>query len=104
MRAAMPGFIARKLCPELIFVPVDFKKYTHYSDLTRKGLETGTLLLYRICSMIPHLFFLLTTWIHLFTLVFQKYDSNFLAASLDEAYLDITNVCQERGITGAEVS
>lgn len=33
----MPGFIARKLCPELIFVPVDFKKYTHYSDLTRKG-------------------------------------------------------------------
>ena len=37
VRAAMPGFIARKLCPELIFVPVDFKKYTYYSDLTRKG-------------------------------------------------------------------
>lgn len=34
----MPGFIARKLCPELIFVPVDFKKYTYYSDLTRKGI------------------------------------------------------------------
>lgn len=33
----MPGFIARRLCPELIFVPVDFKKYTHYSELTRKG-------------------------------------------------------------------
>lgn len=39
VRAAMPGFIARKLCPELIFVPVDFKKYTHYSNLTRKGLN-----------------------------------------------------------------
>lgn len=38
VRAAMPGFIALKLCPELIFVPTDFKKYTHYSDLTRKGL------------------------------------------------------------------
>lgn len=72
VRAAMPGFIARKLCPKLIFVPVDFKKYTHYSDLTRK--------------------------------VFQKYDSSFLAASLDEAYLDITNVCLERGITGEEVA
>lgn len=72
VRAAMPGFIARKLCPQLIFVPVDFKKYTHYSELTRK--------------------------------VFHKYDPNFLGASLDEAYLDITNVCQGRGITGAEVA
>jgi DNA polymerase kappa len=34
----MPGFIAKKLCPELIFVPVDFKKYTYSSDLTRKGI------------------------------------------------------------------
>lgn len=48
--------------------------------------------------------YVLTILIHLFTLVFQKYDSNFLAASLDEAYLDITNVCLERGITGGEVS
>lgn len=37
VRAAMPGFIAKRLCPQLIFVPLDFKKYTHYSDLTRKG-------------------------------------------------------------------
>lgn len=33
----MPGFIGRKLCPDLIFVPTDFKKYTHYSELTRRG-------------------------------------------------------------------
>ncbi|PSS19256.1 DNA polymerase [Actinidia chinensis var. chinensis] len=72
VRAAMPGFIARKLCPELIFVPVDFKKYTHYSDLTRK--------------------------------VFQNYDPNFMAASLDEAYLDITNACYERDATGGEIA
>ncbi|KAA8545772.1 hypothetical protein F0562_020777 [Nyssa sinensis] len=72
VRAAMPGFIARKLCPELIFVPVDFKKYIYYSDLTRK--------------------------------VFQKYDPNFLAASLDEAYLDITEVCKERGKIGGEIA
>ncbi|KZV50557.1 DNA polymerase kappa [Dorcoceras hygrometricum] len=72
VRAAMPGFIARKLCPELIFVPTDFKKYTYYSDLTRK--------------------------------VFQKYDPNFFAASLDEAYLDITNFCSDMGLTGGQVA
>ncbi|KAH6773137.1 DNA/RNA polymerases superfamily protein [Perilla frutescens var. frutescens] len=72
VRAAMPGFIARKLCPELIFVPTDFKKYTHFSGLTRK--------------------------------VFQKYDPNFLAASLDEAYLDITNFCNDKGMTGGQVA
>nr|GEX25911.1 DNA polymerase kappa isoform X1 [Tanacetum cinerariifolium] len=72
VRAAMPGFIACKLCPELILVPVDFKKYTYYSDLTRK--------------------------------VFHEYDPNFTAASLDEAYVDITKVCKERDITGGEVA
>jgi hypothetical protein len=36
-------------------------------------------------------------------LVFQRYDPNFIATSLDEAYLNITNVCIERGITGEEV-
>ncbi|RHN53241.1 putative DNA-directed DNA polymerase [Medicago truncatula] len=72
VRSAMPGFIARKLCPELIFVPVDFKKYTHYSDLTRK--------------------------------VFQRYDPNFIAGSLDEAYLDITEVCRERNVKSEEIA
>ncbi|GAB2247102.1 hypothetical protein Droror1_Dr00006984 [Drosera rotundifolia] len=72
VRAAMPGFIARKLCPELIFVPTDFKKYTHYSTLTRK--------------------------------VFHSYDPNYFAASLDEAYLDITDVCAARGATSEEIA
>lgn len=39
-----------------------------------------------------------------FKSVFQEYDPNFTAASLDEAYLDITNVCKNRDITGEEVS
>ncbi|XP_052621259.1 DNA polymerase kappa isoform X2 [Lactuca sativa] len=72
VRAAMPGFIASKLCPDLIFVPTDFKKYTYYSDLTRK--------------------------------VYHEYDPNFTAASLDEAYLDITKVCKERDLSGGEVA
>lgn len=36
-------------------------------------------------------------------LVFQNYDSNFMATSLDEAYLDITEVCKERGLGGGDV-
>ncbi|KAK7308114.1 hypothetical protein VNO77_41710 [Canavalia gladiata] len=72
VRSAMPGFIARKLCPELIFVPTNFKKYTYYSDLTRK--------------------------------VFQRYDPNFIAGSLDEAYLDITEVCKERNVKSEEIA
>uniref|UniRef100_A0A0E0KGA9 DNA polymerase kappa n=1 Tax=Oryza punctata TaxID=4537 RepID=A0A0E0KGA9_ORYPU len=72
VRAAMPGFIGCKLCPELVFVRPNFERYTYYSELTRK--------------------------------VFQRYDPNFVAASLDEAYLNITKVCFDRGITGEEVA
>ncbi|XP_057450333.1 DNA polymerase kappa [Lotus japonicus] len=72
VRSAMPGFIARKLCPQLIFVPTDFNKYTHYSDLTRK--------------------------------VFRRYDPNFIAGSLDEAYLDITQVCKERNVKSEQIA
>ncbi|CAM6092197.1 unnamed protein product [Calypogeia fissa] len=72
VRAAMPGFIARKLCPNLIFVRPDFKKYAHYSDLSRQ--------------------------------VFKEYDPDFVARSMDEAYLDISKVCQLRNMSGAEVA
>ncbi|KAM0884018.1 hypothetical protein ACQ4PT_031255 [Festuca glaucescens] len=72
VRAAMPGFIGCKLCPDLVFVSPNFERYTHYSELARK--------------------------------VFQRFDPNFFATSLDEAYLDITEVCIERGITGEEVA
>lgn len=44
------------------------------------------------------------TWMHAFQIVFQRYDPNFAAASLDEAYLNITNVCEERHIASEEVS
>ncbi|XP_010905640.2 DNA polymerase kappa isoform X1 [Elaeis guineensis] len=72
VRAAMPGFIAHKLCPDLVFVPTNFEKYTYYSELTRK--------------------------------VFRRYDSDFIATSLDEAYLNITEYCNERGLSGEEVA
>lgn len=41
---------------------------------------------------------------HVLLLVFQKYDPNFIASGLDEAYLDITEVCKGRGISSGEVS
>ncbi|PKA54295.1 DNA repair protein REV1 [Apostasia shenzhenica] len=72
VRAAMPGFIARKLCPDLIIVPTNFEKYAFYSDLTRK--------------------------------VFRRYDSDFIATSLDEAYINITEVCVKKGVGSDEVA
>ena len=35
IRAAMPGFIARRLCPDLVFVKPNFQKYTKASQATR---------------------------------------------------------------------
>ena len=38
VRAAMPGFIARKLCPDLVIVPLNFAKYTAVSEQVREIL------------------------------------------------------------------
>lgn len=39
VRSAMPGFIAKKLCPNLIFVPVNSDKYRSVSKVFKKILE-----------------------------------------------------------------
>ena len=36
VRAAMPGFIGRKLCPQLVIVPCDFEKYRAASQLVQQ--------------------------------------------------------------------
>jgi len=36
VRSAMPGFIARSLCPELKFVAPKFEEYKKYSEMTRR--------------------------------------------------------------------
>ncbi|CAG2224215.1 POLK [Mytilus edulis] len=38
VRAAMPGFIGKKLCPELIIVPTHFDRYTYISKQVREVL------------------------------------------------------------------
>ena len=35
IRSAMPGFIGRRLCPELVFVKPDFSKYVKVAAATR---------------------------------------------------------------------
>ena len=64
VRAAMPGFIAKKLCPELIIVPQHSEKYKEYSRQVQE--------------------------------ILVDYDPNFAMASLDEAYLDLTEHLNER--------
>ena len=68
VRAAMPGFIGQKLCPELIIIPLNFDKYTAISEQVRA--------------------------------VFAEYDPNYSTASLDEAYLDITDHLERRCLSG----
>uniref|UniRef100_A0A9L0ICB6 DNA polymerase kappa n=1 Tax=Equus asinus TaxID=9793 RepID=A0A9L0ICB6_EQUAS len=64
VRAAMPGFIAKRLCPQLLIVPPNFDKYRAVSREVKE--------------------------------ILADYDPNFLAMSLDEAYLNITKHLQER--------
>lgn len=64
VRAAMPGFIAKRLCPQLIIVPPNFDKYQAVSREVKE--------------------------------ILADYDPNFMAMSLDEAYLNITKHLQER--------
>uniref|UniRef100_A0A2I2Y7L4 DNA polymerase kappa n=1 Tax=Gorilla gorilla gorilla TaxID=9595 RepID=A0A2I2Y7L4_GORGO len=64
VRAAMPGFIARRLCPQLIIVPPNFDKYRAVSKEVKE--------------------------------ILADYDPNFMAMSLDEAYLNITKHLEER--------
>ena len=67
VRSAMPGFIARKLCPHLVFCATDFSKYRHYAGMTRE--------------------------------VFRRYDVDFDAGSLDEAYLEVSAYMARTGMT-----
>lgn len=59
-RSGMAGFVAMKLCPQLICLPLNFDKYT------AKAQEVRAIL--------------------------SEYDPRFESASIDEAYLNITQV------------
>jgi DNA polymerase kappa len=59
-RSGMAGFVAMRLCPNLICLPLNFEKYNAKAREVRE--------------------------------VFTKYDPRFEAASIDEAYVNITKV------------
>jgi DNA polymerase kappa len=60
-RSAMASFVAKKLCPQLVCLPLNFEKYT------AKAREIRAIL--------------------------AEYDPRFESASIDEAYLNITEYC-----------
>lgn len=62
-RSGMAGFVAMKLCPQLICVPMNFAKYSAKAEEVRA--------------------------------VLAQYDPRFESASCDEAYLNITQYCED---------
>ena len=70
-RSGMAGFVARKLCPRLVLLPLNFDKYVAKAGEVRE--------------------------------VLAGYDARFESASIDEAYLNITEYCAEKGMGPAEV-
>ncbi|KAM3439157.1 hypothetical protein NHJ13734_003827 [Beauveria thailandica] len=70
-RSGMAGFVAKKLCPQLVLIKPNFTKYT------AKGKEVREVL--------------------------ADYDARFESASIDEAYLNITEYCVAHGMGPAQV-
>lgn len=66
-RSGMAGFVAKKLCPQLILVPMNFEKYTAKAQEVRE--------------------------------IIVDYDPRFESASIDEAYLNITEYCKKNNIS-----
>ncbi|KAJ4419700.1 hypothetical protein N0V85_000871 [Neurospora sp. IMI 360204] len=69
-RSGMAGFVAKKLCPELILLPINFDKYTAKAGEVRE--------------------------------IIAEYDPNFESASIDEAYLNITDYCTRHAMAPAD--
>ena len=67
----MAGFVAMKLCPDLICLPLNFEKYTAKAQEVRE--------------------------------ILVEYDPRFESASIDEAYLNITEYCEEKHMDPEDV-
>ncbi|CAH0056761.1 unnamed protein product [Clonostachys solani] len=70
-RSGMAGFVAKKLCPQLVLLKPNFQKYSAKANEVRE--------------------------------VLVDYDPRFESASVDEAYLNITEYCQEHSMEPAQV-
>lgn len=70
-RSGMAGFVAMKLCPQLVCLPLNFGKYTAKAQEVRE--------------------------------ILADYDPRFESAGLDEAYLNITQYCEDKEMDPEEV-
>lgn len=70
-RSGMAGFVAKKLCPQLVLIKPNFEKYTAKGKQVRE--------------------------------VLADYDPRFESASIDEAYLNITEYCVAHDMGPADV-
>lgn len=70
-RSGMAGFVAKKLCPQLLLLPLNSDKYTSKAQEVRQ--------------------------------VLAQYDPRFQSASIDEAYLNITEYCCENRMEPQDV-
>lgn len=66
-RSGMAGFVAKRLCPDLICLPLNFDKYSAKAEEVRQ--------------------------------VIAEYDPRFESASIDEAYLNITEYCRNHDMS-----
>jgi DNA polymerase kappa len=66
-RSGMAGFVAKKLCPHLIQLPLNFDKYNSKAQEVRE--------------------------------IIVDYDPRFESASIDEAYLNMTDYCEKHDIS-----
>ncbi|KAI0550562.1 hypothetical protein F4679DRAFT_206216 [Xylaria curta] len=69
-RSGMAGFVAKKLCPELLLIRPNFEKYSAKAHEVRD--------------------------------ILADYDPRFESASIDEAYLNITEYCTQHNMTAEE--
>lgn len=69
-RSGMAGFVAKKLCPNLLLLRPNFEKYTAKAHEVRD--------------------------------ILADYDPRFESASIDEAYLNITEYCTQHNMTAEE--
>ncbi|KAI0904441.1 hypothetical protein F4823DRAFT_614891 [Ustulina deusta] len=69
-RSGMAGFVAKKICPELLLIRPNFEKYTAKAREIRD--------------------------------IIANYDPRFESASIDEAYLNITEYCVQHNMTAEE--
>ena len=78
VRSAMPGFIARKLCPKLVFISPHFDLYTEGKK------DSPVIFLLEVVLSHTHLPFTCFTVAKETRAIFAEYDPQFRAGSLDE--------------------